>query len=157
MEKQNISKKLLVQLEERQASLLKNYETYKQASIDAPGAMESHSDTSKVEFGNLASNIAKEMEDTNKLIKLVQNISDEKGESIELGSFAKIEENGKTFHFYIVPEGAGGQKIDLDDDFIQTVSVDSLIGKVLLSKRVGEEVELIVPAGKRKLKVLEVG
>ncbi len=156
MDKQQVLKILLAQLEENKQSSLKNYETYRQASVDAPGAMESHSDTSRVEFGNLADNIAREIENTDKLIKTLQQINNEKNNEIKLGSLVCVEENKRTSCFFIVPEGAGGLKIENSNTPIQTVSIDSLIGKQLLAKRVGEEIELNVPVGTRKLKILSI-
>lgn len=159
MNKKKIVELLLIKLNEVRAATIKSYEGYKKASAEAPGAMQSHSDTSKFQIGILADSAMQRVQNIDKLIDVLHQIKqfqDTDNKSVQVGTIVQTEENGKIVYFFIVPEGAGGQKFESDDIFIQTVSINSPMGKAMFSKTTGQEVEIQVPAGVKRFKILSI-
>ena len=134
---------------------MKIYEEHKQGCIEAPGPMQSHSDTSRFKLGKLADKTAQRLEKLEKLIRFFKQIEIKKNNDIQVGTLVKIEEDGEIIYFYITPEGIGGQKFESEGILIQTISIDSPFGKSLFSKKSKQEIELQVPVGMRKLKILD--
>lgn len=155
MDKQKIVKALLTELDKDYSKLLKIYEEHKQGCIEAPGPMQSHSDTSRFQLGKLADETAQRLEKLEKLIRFFKQIEIKKNNDIQVGTLVKIEEDGEIIYFYITPEGVGGQKFESEGVLIQTISMDSPFGKALFSKKPKQEIELQVPVGIRKLKILD--
>ena len=75
----------------------------------------------------------------------------------QIGAVVLVEEEGSQYNIFIVPEGVGGYDIIEGETRIVTVSPTSPIGKVLLGKQGGEEIEIATPSGQRILEILEVG
>jgi len=155
MDKREIKNSVLENLIKVRENLIKSREEYKEAAKDAPGAMQSHSDTSKFQFNILADNIASQLQKLDDAVILLREYG-EKSTEAEIGAFLKIKENGEIRYFYLVPEGAGGFKVKMDSIDIQVLAVNSLVGKAFLFKKTGQEFELQLPAGKRLIKILEI-
>lgn len=68
---------------------------------------------------------------------------------IDIGSKVTLHVNGKKEMFHLVGEWEA-------DPTNKKISHESPLGKALLGKRVGEQVEVEAPAGKIKYKILEV-
>lgn len=156
MDKQEIKTKLLDKLNELRTLTFMQYGEYTKGSIEAPGAMQSHSDTSKFQFGRLADDLFKKLQKLDKVIGLIQQLGTKKTDNIQIGSAVLVDENGKTICFYIVPDGAGGQNLIIEDAAIQTISENSIIGNALVNKKSGQTVELLAPAGARRIKILDI-
>ncbi|KKS26612.1 MAG: hypothetical protein A2606_01150 [Candidatus Yanofskybacteria bacterium RIFOXYD1_FULL_42_10] len=159
MDKQKIIDLLLTKLREVRTATIKSYEGYKKASAEAPGAMQSHSDTSKFQIGILADSAMQRVQNIDQLIAVLRQIKtsqNSENKSIQVGTLVQTEENGKMIYFFITPEGAGGQKFESDDIRIQTISINSLMGKAMFSKKAGQEVEIQVPAGIKRFKILSI-
>ena len=69
--------------------------------------------------------------------------------NISLGSHVKVQSEGEEKQFHIVGEYEADPATD-------KLSMTSPIGKALLGKKTGEIVEVEVPAGKTKYKILEI-
>ena len=68
---------------------------------------------------------------------------------IEVGSKVTLKYNGKKIVYFIVSE--------IESDPIQKkISLQSPIGKALIGKKKGDEVNVLVPAGKIKYQILEI-
>lgn len=156
MDKKLILNKIIDKLNENMKSVQSNYNTYKKFSSEAPGAMESHSDTSRFQYGALASDTASHLEEIKKAIKNINDSQDISYDQVTVGALLKMEEDGKIFYFLMVQEGAGGQKLEYDGVMIQTVPDNSPIGGSLLSKKDGDEVQINIAGKNRKMKILEV-
>jgi transcription elongation factor GreA len=71
------------------------------------------------------------------------------GHTVDMGCKVIINVNGKDDEFTIVGEFEA-------DPMAKKLSVTSPIGKALVGKKVGETVEVQVPAGKLKYKILDI-
>ena len=88
-----------------------------------------------------------EIEELLKNVEIVQNNSH--GNRITLGNHVTVQVNNQTELLQIVGEFEA-------DPLNKKLSSLSPIGKALINKQVGEEVEIQVPDGKLKYKILEI-
>src|SRR3989304_1151690 len=90
-------------------------------------------------------NLKKEYEELLKNVEVVQNNSH--SNTVTLGSRVKVIHNDTEDELQIVGEFEA-------DPINKKLSSISPIGKALINRKVGEEVEIEVPAGKLKYKIL---
>lgn len=76
-------------------------------------------------------------------------INDNQTDKVELGSLVTVKNDNGNHQFTIVGEYEA-------DPANQKLSASSPIGKALLGKKINEEVEVEVPAGKIKYKIIEI-
>lgn len=82
------------------------------------------------------------IEELEELISKAQVIDDKKKrKTVDLGCKVTVHGNGKSFTYTIVGEWEADPKL-------QKISHQSPLGKALVGKKVGEEVEIDAPAGK---------
>ena len=114
-------------LTKRKETLLKALEKAKEARNNAPGAMESHSDTTRSQSDKFVSALEQQLEE---LEETTQKINSAKK------SFPLIEVSlsGEKKKFVLVPEGLGGEEVD----GVRLLSKDSLLGLQLAGKNVGD-------------------
>lgn len=105
-------------------------------------------DDAKLDQGRIEGRIL-EIED---ILRRAVDIDEDKAHHarrIVIGSGVKVEQDGKERHYQIV----GGPEADATTG---KISHDSPVGSALLGKKVGEIVEINVPRGIVKLKVLAI-
>lgn len=88
-----------------------------------------------------------EIEEILRTVSVVENHNG--GSTVEIGSQVNVETNGKTENFQIVGEFEA-------DPLNRKLSHTSPIGQALIGRRTGETVEVDVPAGKMKYKIVEI-
>lgn len=88
-----------------------------------------------------------ELEELLKNVEIIQNNS--YGKSVTLGCFVTVQVDGQTDELQIVGEFEA-------DPMNKKLSITSPIGKALLDKTQGSEVEVEVPAGKMKYKIVAI-
>ena len=88
-----------------------------------------------------------EIEEILKTVEVVENHNG--GNSVEVGTFVTVEVNGKKELFQIVGEFEA-------DPMNKKLSQNSPIGQALINKRVGDLIEVTIPAGKVQYKIVEI-
>jgi transcription elongation factor GreA len=96
---------------------------------------------------NLVEGRIAELEEILKNAKIVEEIKDKT--TVQVGSSVVVEINGKKEKFEIVGEFEA-------DPLNKKLSHTSPIGKALVGKKIGEWVEVEVPAGKIRYKIVEI-
>jgi len=96
---------------------------------------------------NLVEGRIAELEEILKNAKIVEEVQDKT--TVQLGSSVVVEINGKKEKFEIVGEFEA-------DPLNKKLSHTSPIGKALFGKKIGEWIEVEVPAGKIRYKVVEI-
>ncbi len=90
------------------------------------------------------------VQEIEEILKTAEVVENHKGSThIELGSSVTLETNGKTELFQIVGEFEA-------DPMKQKLSHTSPIGQALIGKTVGDLVEVDVPAGKTRYKIIDI-
>ncbi len=88
-----------------------------------------------------------EIEEILKTVEVVENHNG--GNSVEVGTSVTVEVNGKKELFQIVGEFEA-------DPMNKKLSQNSPIGQALINKKVGDLVEVTIPAGKVQYKIVEI-
>ena len=90
---------------------------------------------------------SRELQELLKHVEVVEMSTDK--HLVSLGSQIVVETNGASEKFYIVGEFEA-------DPMAKKLSSTSPIGRALLGHKVGETVEITIPAGKTTYKILEI-
>jgi transcription elongation factor GreA len=88
-----------------------------------------------------------EIEEILKTVEVVENHNG--GNSVEVGTSVTVEVNGKKELFQIVGEFEA-------DPMNKKLSQNSPIGQALINKKVGDLIEVTIPAGKVQYKITEI-
>lgn len=115
----------------------------RQMSVDAPGAMQSHSDTTKYQMGVVADGIAAGIAELKNTIReiLALSVSDSP-ETLVLGSTAELVDKDGIRKLYFLFGSAGGTKFNVEGIDGTIITPASPIGQKLSGKARGEYVEL---------------
>ena len=89
------------------------------------------------------------IQEIEELLKNAQVIENFQKELVNIGNKVVVEINGKIDQFEIVGEFEA-------DPLNKKLSYTSPIGQALLGKKIGDQVEVEVPAGKIKYKIVEI-
>jgi transcription elongation GreA/GreB family factor len=154
MDKTEIINKIKEILKTKLNDLNQAVKEARESAKQAPSAMESHSDTSRFQFSQLADNLE---EISKKVQKVIDEISKTKSNSeiISEGSLVKIEKNGQNIFYFL-------SSMSLEDSFLidgsefRVISTETPIAKSLFEKKAGDLVEINLLRGGYKIKVIEV-
>ncbi len=125
----------------------------KQASIEAPSAMESASDTTKSQMDWLAESILIRISELNKLILEIQVLFSDlpKCEKVCIGALVKIKKENKEFRYFVIKYG-GGVEIETTDGKIIAISLSAPIVKSIFGLKTGSSVDFL----NDKIKIITV-
>ena len=139
-----------------------SFKAAKQASVEAPGAMESHSDTTKFQMSQLAGNISDMLQQKELAIKTLTEFAESRkyeiGETgtVRFGSLVRAKIDGGEIKQYFVLPAGGGTRIQFGEKNVLVVSPPAPIAVALLNRKVGEKTELQLPAGKRVVEIMDI-
>jgi len=108
----------------------------------APGSNVSHSDTSKFNISNLAVGIEAQLNLAREALVYLRTLrhSDSPGGMVAIGSLFTIVDikNGKKLNFVLLIKG-GGEKVQVCDAEIISITPGAPIARISISKKVGDE------------------
>jgi transcription elongation GreA/GreB family factor len=144
MNKKYILHQLIIELQEEINDLKLSYERAKQASIDAPGRMQSRHDTTKVEAAWLANNFACALDKKMHDLMQTENINIiNKSDKITVGCIVGLSNvSSDDIDYYFIIPCAGGHEICDNDIPISTITPKSPLGGVLIGKRLGDKIDI---------------
>ncbi|APC18286.1 transcription elongation factor GreAB [Pseudomonas frederiksbergensis] len=150
-----ILEKLAVDLDIAERAAQTAYET----ATHEENIAENKYDTLGLEASYLAAGQAKRVEEIRQSLTLCQNLAlrpydDQRG--IEVGVLLGLEdEKGREQWLFLAPDAAG-LKVDLVGQLITVITPRSPLGKSLLGKFEGDEVEIVVAGTRQQFVVTEV-
>ena len=161
MNKEALLRMTIEKFRKEQHEMEKRLETVRQAAIDAPGAMQSHSDTTKSQMSRLAEEMAGSIVKKRETIRALESFSLERYEQstdkVQVGSLVEVESQGDELERYIIlPGGAGLELEDEDGINVLAVSPDSPLAGVLLGRRKGSQIKFQVGQKIRELKIMNI-
>lgn len=125
MDKLQIVNEFLIK---RKENLLKVLKGAKEARDNAPGAMESHSDTSRSQNEKLVAALEQQLKDLDGITEKIAN-------NPSSLMFFKVNIKGEEKKFIIVPAGAGGA----ESEETQLLSEETPLGLELIQRKTGEK------------------
>ena len=153
MNKIDVHRLLLEKLEVDLDVLQRAAQTAYEAATHEENVAENKYDTLGLEASYLAAGQAKRVEEIKQSLALCQNMAlraydDQRG--IEIGALLGLDdENGRQQWLFLAPDAAG-LKVDVVGQPVTVITPRSPLGKSLLGKFEGDEVEILV-AGARQL------
>ncbi len=152
---QLVSDKLAVDLDIAQRAAQTAYET----ATHEENIAENKYDTLGLEASYLAAGQARRVEEIRQALTLCQNMQlraydDQRG--IEVGALLGLaDENDRQQWLFLAPDGAG-LKVDVVGQPVTVITPRSPLGKSLLGKFEGDEVEILVGGARQQFAVTEV-
>lgn len=157
MNKKNLVGKLIMNLQQKAEETKKSFESAKEAAIAAPGAMQSKSDTTKFQMSRLAESHLNTYQQIQCCISALREIDLSKDyQVIGVGAIVKAEENQSKDYYFLLPSECGNQSIELEGQEVIAIAVKSPIAQALLNKKIGDKVNVKVPAGLRTIRIIAI-
>ena len=159
MNKQSVCQLILQQLREDLEVAVRAAQTAYETATHEENIAENKYDTLGLEASYLATGQARRMEEIRQSLTLCQNLTlraydDQRG--IEVGALLGLEdETGREQWLFLAPDAAG-LKVDLVGQLITVITPRSPLGKSLLGKFEGDEVEILVAGTRQQFAVTEV-
>lgn len=159
MNKKEILKKVIDEIEKEIRGLKRSIGGIHDAAVEAPSAMESHSDTTKSQMQGLEAKASEDLSSKERELKTLRRfVPNDAGERIEIGSLFEIEEKGKKSIFFFL-EGGAGIKIAVKEGpevLCAVITPRAPLGRAFLGKKKGEKVIMELPAGRREYTITDI-
>jgi transcription elongation GreA/GreB family factor len=160
MNKSELLQKVIDVLQKNIEGVERRAQTATQASIDAPGAMQSHSDTTKSQMGQIANALQKSLSEQQLAMSALQTMISmsrpSEAKFVEEGSLVEVTDGGSENEFYLILPAGGGIEIEDRERTILIVTPQAPIAITLMGMRQGESVEFRINRLARKLTILNI-
>lgn len=131
-----------------------------QASATHPEARSEHAkDTRSTETSYLARGLAarvEELRDAASSLAVLDATAFEAGAAIAVGALVLIEDDERRRSRYLVAPAGGGVEVEVGGESIRVVTPASPLGRALIGRDIGDEVEIRTPQGTRRCEILEI-
>lgn len=154
MEKKRLLEKLIINLQAEINSLEKTVKMYSESAIEAPGAMQSRSDTTKFEMElakDKALNSLKEKKDGFEKIKKIY-LPTKNGPKTGIGNLIKLEGVGRESKMLFLMPAGSGIKLNDGKNKVTVTTPESPLGSAVIGKSVGEKFNI----GIKNWKITEI-
>ncbi len=159
MDKKTVIKGVIDELGRQRAELETGLKSAEEAALESPGAMQSHSDTTKSQMHTLAMNIKNMVKQKETAIGSLNKLMDSEKVfgSVKEGALVETKgEDGKENFYIIAPDGGAGATIVREDATIISITLATPLGTVLSGKTAGETAILRTRTGERKIKIINI-
>lgn len=155
-DKRELLERLLGQMDEGSDILAGAASNARQASIDAPGAMQSRYDSTAEEQGYLADGLnLRHAEKVGEASRIRSTPLPQDPQSITVGTLARLENSRGVTDYFVLPYG-GGEFIETDEGEVTVVTPSAPIFKAMQGRQVGEDFVFNVRDRKIVYHVLEI-
>jgi len=158
IDKQALLESLREQVARDLGALIRGQKETRRAAVHEESRAEHAKDTRATEQSYLARGLAErvaEMQHVADQLARLELRHFDRSEPIALTALVELRdlEDDSTELWWLVP-GAGGLRLSSGEGSVRTVTPGAPLGRALLGQRVGDEVELASPSGRRALEVL---
>jgi len=145
IDKKKILEVLIADYKDKLERYKKSMEEAQQEANYHKGAMESRYDTFKEEAQMLKEGFAKQFNETNEILKILQsykmNVIDKKFNKVLPGAIVKCIINDKDEKNFFIIKGIHFNEYNINDVYITTLNSDAPLAKKLLNLEEGDEIE----------------
>jgi len=160
IDKGRITQLLLQLLKQDVIGARKRLETVRRAMIEAPGAMQSHSDTTKYQMGLVADEMCRLIVSKEEAITALDRlrISSEPScrDTVTTGSLVEVETPEGERRGYLIFGKGGGSEVEYEGLRVLVVNPAAPLGKALVGKCLGDIAEVNVGGLTRALVICEI-
>ncbi len=142
IEKTNILNVYIKRQEERIKGLEESFESTKRKEIEAPTGMQSWSDTTRFQEGELAHVIQEQIATAKQALDKLKSIDTNSNDYISIGSLFTLRNinNEKTSSYFLICEECSGDVLNVEGKKVMIVSVTAPLIKALVNKKTGDVV-----------------
>ncbi len=128
--------------EERIKDLERSFKSTKRREIEAPTGMQSWSDTTRFQEGDLALRIQEQITEAKQALDKLKLIDTNSNDDISVGALFTLKDasNGKISNYFLISEKCSGDTLNIKGEEFMIISVTAPLIKVLINKRKGESV-----------------
>jgi transcription elongation GreA/GreB family factor len=160
MTKQELLQCVINALSEGIKKAERSFATTRQAMIEAPGAMQSHSDTTKSQMSRLAEEIQRSINEKQFALYTLQRMVHAglppNVRKVQVGAVVEVLNESKEKEFYFVLPVGGGIKVTDGDKIILVVTPAAPIVAAMIGKQKDQTVKLQVGSHQRELTILNI-
>lgn len=159
MNKQKLLQCVIETLVQREKSAKQSLETARQAAIEAPGAMQSHSDTTKWQMSRRAEAIERSLFETQRALGALKRLMDHPPTITTGSDYAIVEvknlDDGSMAKYFLLPAG-GGDTYEVDGEKIVVLNMGAPLALAFIGTVTGDEVEIKIQGMTRRFNVVSV-
>lgn len=159
MNKQKLLQCVIETFTQREKGAKQSLETTRQAAIEAPGAMQSRSDTTKWQMSQHAEAIERSLFETQQVLSTLKRLMDNPPTVTKGSSYAIVEvknlDDGSRAKYFLLPAG-GGDTYEVDGEEIIVLSVGTPMARAFIGAVAGDEVEIKIQGTTRRFSVVSV-
>lgn len=134
-------------------------ETAQQAAKEAPGAMQSHSDTTKWQMSRRAEAMQSSIAETQQALSVLKSIRDHPPTITKSSGYAIVEienlNDGSRAKYFLLPAG-GGDTYEMEGEKITVITIGSPMARALIGTIAGDEVEVKMHGTTKRISVVSV-
>lgn len=156
--KKEIIAKIMVQLQQDLSVYQSSVNIARESAIHSDSKSEGKFDTRGLEVAYLADAQAKRIIEIQRVMTEISRLDVQKydeNSAIGLSALVQLQTRGKKHWFFLTNSG-GGITISVEDRTIQIVTPQSPLGKELLGKVVGDEIELFLGKDRQVHEIISV-
>lgn len=140
----------------REKNAKQSLEVARRAAIEAPGAMQSHSDTTKWQMSRRAEAIERSLLQTQQALDVLKRLES----IIALDMVYAIVEvrnldDGSMARYFLLPTG-GGDTYEVDGESITVINMGAPMARAFVDVVAGDEVEIKTQGATKRLSVVSV-
>lgn len=159
MNKQKLLQCVIETLLQKKKNAEQSLKTTRQAAIEAPGAMQSHSDTTKWQMSRRAEAMERLIFEAQQSLGILKRFIDRPLTTTKGSGYAIVEvknlDDESMAKYFLLPAG-GGNTYEVDGEEITVLSVDAPMARAFLGAVAGDEVEIKIQGTTRRFSVVSV-
>ena len=158
-DKRALMEKLLADIAQSIAVLTRAAHEAREAATHEDAKPENDKDTRAVEAAYLAgaqANRARDLERAAAALAGLALKAFRPGEAIASSALVELDQEGSSHWYFLAPQG-GGLRASVGGVEVQVITPQSALGRELLGKAEGDEVEIEAPRGAWRARILSIG
>lgn len=159
MIKQKLLQCLIETFTQKRENAKQNLETARQAAIDAPGAMQSHSDTTKWQMSRRAEALQRSIVETQQALDTFESLMRYPPTITKCSVYTIVEvenlDDGSRTKYFLLPAG-GGNTYEVEGEEIIVLSVSAPLARAFIGSVAGDDVEVKIQETTIRFSVVSV-
>lgn len=159
MNKQKLLQCVIETLTQREKNAKQSLETTRRAAIEAPGAMQSHSDTTKWQMSRRVEAMQRLVTEIQQVLGILRSLMNNPPTVTQGSNYAIIEvrnlDDGSKAKYFLLPAG-GGDTYEVDEEKITVLTTGAPMARALIGAVVGDRVEMKIQGTTKRFVVVSV-
>jgi transcription elongation GreA/GreB family factor len=158
MNKQELMRRIHGDLSRSLESTRESIEKTRQQAIEAPGAMESKSDTTKAQMSNVATTLQGSYESSLQTLRDLEALMNNPSQSVRVAgcSLVEVRDASGSKEVYLLLPAGGGNTYEIDGEEVTVISDRAPLAHALIDHVVGDGVIVKIAGNARTLTIVAI-